>query len=105
MAKRKTGNRNSSKSNRKASSRRESTSIVNDQLVVVAIGASAGGIEASTELLMNLPEETGLSFVLVQHLAPKHQSFLADLLSKRTTIEVSEVQHGMTIERDHIYVI
>jgi two-component system, chemotaxis family, CheB/CheR fusion protein len=73
--------------------------------MVVAIGASAGGIEAITELLVHLPDKTGLSFVVVQHLDPKHQSFLADLLSKRTTIEVAEVQDGMTIERDHVYVI
>ncbi len=73
--------------------------------MVVAIGASAGGIEATTELLKNLPDGTGLSFVLIQHLDPKHQSILTDLIAKQTTMRVSEVRDGMTIERDHIYVI
>jgi two-component system, chemotaxis family, CheB/CheR fusion protein len=108
MAKRKTRNKNLSKpkkSNSKPSRSNGSAPIASDQPLVVAIGASAGGIEATTELLKNLPDQTGLSIVVVQHLDPKHQSFLVDLLSKRTTIDVSEVQDGMTIERDHVYVI
>jgi two-component system CheB/CheR fusion protein len=108
MAKQKTRNKTVSKSRKPkatAPSNGESAPIVSEQLMVVAIGASAGGIEATTELLKNIPDQTGLSFVLVQHLDPKHQSFLADLLSKQTTIEVSEVKDWMTIERDHIYVI
>jgi two-component system CheB/CheR fusion protein len=105
MAKRKTGNKNLSTSKTKASSSGGSAKIVSDKPMVVAIGASAGGIEATTELLTQLPNGTGLSFVLVQHLDPKHQSFLADLLSKRTAIKVSEVQDGIAIEPDHAYVI
>src|SRR5579862_4680499 len=105
MAKRKTGNENLSTSKTKASSRGGTAKFASEKPMVVAIGASAGGIEATTELLTHLPNGTRLSFVLVQHLDPKHQSFLADLLSKRTTIRVSEVHDGMTIERDHIYVI
>jgi two-component system, chemotaxis family, CheB/CheR fusion protein len=115
MAKRKSGKRDSSKSklkpksktnaNSEASSRGESTPLANDGPIVVAIGASAGGIEATTDLLKNLPDQTGLSIVLVQHLDPKHQSLLSDLISKQTTIRVSEVRDGMNIERDHIYVI
>ena len=105
MAKRKTGNENLSTSKTKASSSGGSAKIVSDKPMVVAIGASAGGIEATTELLTQLPNGTGLSFVLVQHLDPKHQSFLADLLSKRTAIKVSEVQDGIAIEPDHAYVI
>src|SRR5580698_4412440 len=99
MARPKSQNKNSSKSKKKASSRGETAAPASDQFIVVAIGASAGGIEATTELLKNLPEKTGLSFVLVQHLDPKHQSFLSDLISKRTTIRVSEVTDGMNIER------
>ncbi|HEY2820155.1 MAG TPA: chemotaxis protein CheB [Candidatus Acidoferrum sp.] len=77
----------------------------NEGLVIVAIGASAGGMEATKELLQHLPAETGLSFVLVQHLDPKHHSMLTDLLSKQATIAVSEVKDGMRIERNHFYVI
>jgi two-component system, chemotaxis family, CheB/CheR fusion protein len=72
---------------------------------IVGIGASAGGLEAFTKLLENLPPDTGMAFVLVQHLAPTKDSILAELLSKATTMTVSEVQDGMTVEPDHVYVI
>ena len=62
-----------------------------DDVPVVAIGASAGGIEAFTELMSHFPADTGMAFVLIQHLDPNHQSILADLLSKSTTMKVSEV--------------
>jgi len=76
-----------------------------DQLTIVAIGASAGGIEATSELLRNLPADTGLSFVLVQHLDPHHHSMLTDLLSKQTSMGVSEVRNGLAVERNRVYVI
>jgi two-component system, chemotaxis family, CheB/CheR fusion protein len=74
-------------------------------VTLVAIGASAGGIEAVSELIKELPSDTGLSFVLVQHLDPKHHSMLTELLSKQTSMGVSEVKNGMAIERNHFYVI
>lgn len=76
-----------------------------NRFTVVAIGASAGGIEATNDLLKHLPTDTGLSFVLVQHLDPKHHSILTDLLAKQTTMAVSEVKDRMWIERNHFYVI
>src|SRR5579862_1781463 len=51
---------------------------------VVGIGASAGGLEAFTKLLKHLPADTGMAFVLIQHLDPKHESILATLLSRAT---------------------
>src|ERR1051326_752800 len=45
---------------------------------VVGVGASAGGLEAFTELLSHLPNDTGMAFVLIQHLDPKHESHLAE---------------------------
>lgn len=72
---------------------------------VVAIGASAGGLEATTELLSNLPSDTGMGFVLVQHLDPKHESMLAELISRSTTMPVVEVSDGMAVKPDHVYVI
>lgn len=72
---------------------------------VVGIGASAGGLEAFTELVSAIPVETGMAFVLIQHLDPRHHSMLVDLLSRETAIPVQEVVDGMRIERDHIYVI
>jgi len=72
---------------------------------IVGIGASAGGLEAFTELLRHLPGKTGMGFVLVQHLAPKHESVLTELLSRSTQIPVTEVKDGMAVEPDHVYVI
>jgi two-component system, chemotaxis family, CheB/CheR fusion protein len=76
-----------------------------NDLLIAAIGASAGGIEAFTELVSNLPDDTGMAFVLVQHLDPEHKSLLTELISKKTTMRVKEVTNGMTVEPNHVYVI
>jgi two-component system, chemotaxis family, CheB/CheR fusion protein len=72
---------------------------------IVAIGASAGGIEAVTELMNYLPADTGMSFVLVQHLDPKHHSILTELLARKTAMSVIEVSDGLRVEPNHVYVI
>jgi two-component system CheB/CheR fusion protein len=72
---------------------------------IVGIGASAGGLEAFSELLHQLPEHTGMAFVLVQHLDPKHASDLREILSRTTRIPVQEATHGVAVKPDHIYVI
>ncbi len=72
---------------------------------IVGIGASAGGLEAFTQLLEKLPANTGMAFVLVQHLAPKHESLLTELLSRATRMLVKEVTDGMPVESDRVYVI
>jgi two-component system, chemotaxis family, CheB/CheR fusion protein len=72
---------------------------------VVAIGASAGGLEAFTELLRGLPVDTGMAFVLIQHLSPDHESMLARLLSRETAMPVSEVEDGTVLAPNHVYVI
>ncbi|MDQ3254264.1 MAG: hypothetical protein M3R15_10230, partial [Acidobacteriota bacterium] len=72
---------------------------------VVGIGASAGGLEAFTQLLKHLPPDTGMAFVLIQHLNPNHASLLTELLSRITTMPVSEVTEGTRVEPDHVYVI
>ena len=74
-------------------------------LPVVAIGASAGGLAAFTALLKALPAKTGMAFVLIQHLEPKHESALTTLLSKATDLPVVEVTDGIAVEGDHVYVI
>ncbi len=79
--------------------------VANRRFPIVGIGASAGGLEAFTELLRHLPGKTGMGFVLVQHLAPRHESFLTELLSRSTEIPVTEVKEGMAVEPDHVYVI
>ncbi len=72
---------------------------------IVGVGASAGGLEAFTQLLHALPADTGMAFVLVQHLDPAHESILTALLAKATPMPVQQVQDGMPIEPDHVYVI
>jgi two-component system CheB/CheR fusion protein len=71
----------------------------------VGIGASAGGLEAFSELLRNLPEKTGMAFVLVQHLDPKHNSSLQEILARTTKIPLTEVAQGAVVQPDHAYVI
>jgi len=75
------------------------------QFPIVGIGASAGGLEAFTELLKHLPLDTGMGFVLVQHLDPQHESALPQLLARATSIPVSEVTNNLRVEPNHIYVI
>jgi two-component system CheB/CheR fusion protein len=73
--------------------------------LIGAIGASAGGIEATTALVRNLPPDTGMALIVVQHLDPRHHSILAELLAKETKMTVKEVTDGMRVEPNHIYVI
>lgn len=72
---------------------------------VVGIGASAGGLEAASALLHELPTNSGMAYVLVQHLAPTHESMLSELLSRTTTMPVVEIKDGMVLKPDHFYVI
>jgi two-component system CheB/CheR fusion protein len=76
-----------------------------DDLLIVAIGASAGGLEAFVELLRNLPTNTGMAFIYIQHLDPTHHSILTELLAKETSMKVKEVTEGMEVEADHVFVI
>jgi len=73
--------------------------------LVAGVGASAGGLEAFTELLSHLPGDTGMAFVLIQHLDPSHESHLTELLSKASKMPVSEVTGETRVEADRVYVI
>ncbi|BAY75589.1 signal transduction histidine hinase [Nostoc linckia NIES-25] len=72
---------------------------------IVGMGASAGGLEAFRQLLSNLPNDTGMAFVLIQHLSPDHKSMLSEILSQATQMPVNEVEDGMVVEPNHVYVI
>jgi two-component system, chemotaxis family, CheB/CheR fusion protein len=72
---------------------------------VVGVAASAGGLEAFTQLLSHLPVDTGMAFVLIQHLSPDHQSLLTEILARVTKMVVREGQNGMVVEPNHVYVI
>ncbi len=85
----------------KASSARRTGS----RFPVVGIGASAGGLEAFSQLLSHLPADTGMGFVLVQHLAPAHPSALVHLLSATTPMPVHEARHRQRVLPNHVYVI
>lgn len=72
---------------------------------VVGIGASAGGLEAVSELLRNLSTDTGMAFVFVSHLDPAHESALTGILAKVCKLPVSEARDGEAIAPNHVYVI
>ncbi|HVB55776.1 MAG TPA: chemotaxis protein CheB [Candidatus Acidoferrales bacterium] len=72
---------------------------------VVAVGASAGGLEAFRQLLSTLPNNTGMAFVFIQHLDPKHHSLLSELLAKTCSMPVVEAKNETKVEPNHVYVI
>jgi len=72
---------------------------------IVGIGASAGGLEAFKEFLKAIPEDSGMAYVLVQHLAPNHESMLSNILSRTTKIPVNEITDDIHLAPNHIYVI
>lgn len=72
---------------------------------IVAIGASAGGLEAISLLLQNLSPNTGMAYIVVQHLSPDHKSMLTPLLSKATDMKVHEIDDMEKMHPDNVYVI
>ncbi|MEG4105344.1 chemotaxis protein CheB [Microcoleus sp. S13_C5] len=72
---------------------------------IVGIAASAGGLEAFTQLLSHLPTDTGMAFVLIQHLDPNHKSLLSEILARTTQMPVNEVEDGVAVEPNQVYVI
>ena len=72
---------------------------------VVAIGASAGGLEAYKDFFHALPSDTGMAYVLVQHLDPSHHSMLTEIIAKATAMPVEEVKSEERIKPDCVYVI
>jgi len=72
---------------------------------VVAIGSSAGGLEAMMELLKYLPADTGMAFIYVQHLSPDHKSLLTEILSKKTKMIVQEIDDMDKIKPNNVFVI
>lgn len=71
----------------------------------VGIGASAGGLEPLTSLFSCLPADTGLAFVVVQHLDPHQGSLLSEILARKTTMQVVETSDGAPVEPNRVYVI
>ena len=91
-------------------SKREETSglvinIDSSKFPIVGVGASAGGLDAFKRLLENIPEQSGMAYVLVQHLDPKHESLLPEILQRATKIPVQEITDDIKLVPDNIYIM
>lgn len=73
--------------------------------IVIGIGASAGGLEALQQFFSYMPPNSGLSFVVVQHLSPDYKSLMADILGKHTEMSVYQAENHMAVEPDTVYLI
>ncbi|TFF90721.1 MAG: PAS domain-containing protein, partial [Promethearchaeota archaeon] len=72
---------------------------------IVAIGASAGGLEAFEQFFSNMPEDNGMAFVLIPHLDPTHKSILSEIIMQYTRMQVVQVSDGVQIEPNKVYII
>ncbi len=72
---------------------------------IVGIGASAGGLESLEQMFRHMPRESGMAFVVIQHLSPDFKSFMDELLSRQTDIPVCRAEHEMEVEPNRIYLI
>ena len=73
--------------------------------LIVGIGASAGGLEAFRSFFANSAADTGMAYVLVQHLSPDHKSMLAELLGRSTVMQVVEAVDGAEVKANVVFVI
>ncbi len=78
---------------------------VDKPATVVGIGASAGGLESIEAFFKAMPVDSGMSFVVVQHLSPDYKSLMVELLSRKTEIPVHRAEDGMVVKPNHIYLI
>ena len=73
--------------------------------LIIGIGASAGGLEALQQFFGYMPPNSGMAFVVIQHLSPDYKSLMADILSKHTEMSVYQAENEMPIEADTVYLI
>jgi two-component system CheB/CheR fusion protein len=76
----------------------------NEELIIVGIGASAGGFEALQQFVQNIQEQSQLSYIIAQHLDPNHPTMLVKLLSRSCKIPISEAEDGKRVEANEIYI-
>ena len=88
-----------------SATKQKSAPLANATFPVVGIGASAGGLEALEQFLKNVPERSGMAFVIVQHLDPTHKGIMPELLQRATSMEVSQAMDRMAVKPDCVYVI
>src|SRR5882724_12040812 len=76
-----------------------------EKFPVVGIGASAGGLDAFRQVLKRVPPESGMAFILIQHLDPNHPSMMVDLLSQHTRLPIQEAREGSKVQPNRVYMI
>ncbi|MGH9627704.1 MAG: chemotaxis protein CheB, partial [Bryobacteraceae bacterium] len=76
-----------------------------DEFLVAALGASAGGLEPLETFLQHMPAEAGIAFVIIQHLAPDHETALPQLLARQTEMPVEQARDNMKVAPNRVYVI
>jgi len=89
---------------RKTPTTAKTSAASSNDLIVVGIGASAGGLEAYKHVLPGLPTNANMAFVIVQHLDPKHRSMMASLLDRHTNMDVLEIVDGQFLEANNVYI-
>ena len=82
-----------------------SPSASHSDFLVVGLGGSAGSIPSFREFFRNVPADSGMAYVVILHLSPEHESHLAEVLQSSASIPVTQVEQGVTVEPDHVYVI
>jgi len=93
------------KKSSKATRAKTSPSPTSVAFPIVGIGASAGGLEALELFLKHVPEQSGMAFVIIQHLDPTHKGIMSELLQRSTTMRVVQVKDRTTVQPDCVYVI
>lgn len=94
----------SKKPSRKTKTVSDSAPLINN-FPIVGIGASAGGLEALEQFFGNVPENSGMAYVVIQHLDPNHVGILPELLQRTTSMKVLQVSDRLQIKPNHVYVI
>ncbi len=85
--------------------RSHSTVLDRPDYYIVGIGASAGGLDSLERLFSHLPADTGMAFVVLQHLSPDFKSLMDELLSRRTAMTIRQAEHDMLVEPNSIYLL
>ena len=99
------GNRKSGTSDDKQLLRLQGVNLDTSNQVVVAVGASAGGLEALQDFFKAVPNDNGLAFVVIQHLSPDYKSMMDELLARHTKMMIHVIEDGMRVEPNSIYLI
>ena len=80
-------------------------SLLRKPRLIVAVGASAGGLESLERLFAHVPPDSGLAFLVIQHLSPHHRTMMVELLARRTSLDVRTASHGVVVRRDTVHVM